>query len=88
MKRFRPTTKVIAAIIRKTKGAFSSQSLTTEGVFSGSNLQEDVSDGEAKIYNNRSYIVDFLQVKPRRLLIPDETLKTSDMNQKRFTNPP
>lgn len=34
------------------------------------------------------YTLDFLQVIPKRLLIPDETLKTKDTNQKRFTKPP
>lgn len=32
-----------------------------------------------------AHIEDFLQVIPRRLLIPDETLKTSDRNQQRYT---
>ena len=31
---------------------------------------------------------DFLHDIPRRLLIPDETLKTREMNQKKLTNPP
>lgn len=36
----------------------------------------------------RTYMDDFRQVIPRRLLTPEATLKTSDTNQKRFTKSP
>ena len=36
----------------------------------------------------RAYMDDFLHDIPRRLLIPDETLKTREMNQKKLTSPP
>ena len=32
-----------------------------------------------------THIADFLQVIPSKLLTPDETLNTSDRNQKKFT---
>ena len=35
-----------------------------------------------------TYIDDFLHVILRRLLIPEDTLKTNDKNQKKFTVPP
>ena len=35
-----------------------------------------------------AYMDDFLHVIPSRLLIPAETLKTSDKNQKKFTTLP
>lgn len=38
--------------------------------------------------SNGAYTDDFRQVIPIRLLIPEETLKTNDINQKRFTRPP
>lgn len=34
-----------------------------------------------------THIDDFLHVNPNKLLTPDETLNTSDKNQKRLTTP-
>lgn len=35
-----------------------------------------------------TYIDDFRHVIPNKLLTPEETLKTKERNQKRFTTPP
>ena len=40
------------------------------------------------ISNNGSYIDDLLHVMPSKLLIPDETLKINDRNQKKLTTLP
>ena len=70
--------------MRNIIGALSSQSLINHGgvvvSYLFGSVSESIRSGWHVTYND-----DFLQIVPSRLLIPDETLNTSEMNQNRFT---
>ena len=71
-------------MIRNTIGALSNHILISHGGLVVSYLIRSI----GKCRRTRqwlTYINDFLQVIPSRLLTPDETLKTIEMNQKKFT---
>ena len=71
-------------MIRNTIGALSNHILISHGGLVVSYLFGSI--GKCKRTRQwLTHIDDFLHVIPSKLLTPDETLNTSDRNQKRFT---
>ena len=73
-----------AEMIRNTIGALSNHILISHGGLVVSYLLRSI--GKCKRTRQwLTHIDDFLHVIPSRLLTPEETLKTREMNQKKFT---
>ena len=70
--------------MRNIIGALSSHSLISHGGFIASYLAGSISNC-IQPEQQMAHIDDFLHVIPSKLLTPDETLNTSDRNQKKFT---
>ena len=79
-----PTININAETMRNIIGALSSHSLISHGGFIASYLIGSIIKC---IWSGQmlTHIDDFLHVIPSKLLTPDETLNTSDRNQKKFT---
>ena len=79
-----PTININAETMRNIIGALSSHSFISHGGFIASYLIGSIIKCIWPV-QKVTYIDDFLQVIPSRLLTPDETLNTSETDQKRFT---
>ena len=79
-----PTININAETMRNIIGALSSHSFISHGGFIASYLIGSIIKC---IWSGQklTYIDDFHHVIPSKLLTPDETLNTSDKNQKKFT---
>ena len=84
MNKLSPTININAETMRNIIGALSSHSFINHGGVVVSYLFGSVGKF-IQSGQHVTYIDDFLQVIPSKLLIPDETLNTSEMNQNRFT---
>lgn len=84
-KRLSPIMKAKAEIAKKTIGALVSQ----KSMYFGGLKFEYLSRSSAIAFfvqgMFRAYTVDFLHIMLSKLLMPEETLKTRERNQKRFT---
>ena len=79
-----PTININAETMRNIIGALSSHKFISHGGFIVSYLVRSI--GNCIRYEQwTAHIDDFLHVIPSKLLTPDETLDTSDRNQKKFT---
>ena len=83
---FNPAINANAATIKKIIGALSSHNSIRRGGFALSYLflryQHQYYNGNT---SRQTHIFDFRHVIPSKLLTPEETLNTSDMNQHKFT---
>ena len=82
--KLRPAININAETTRNIIGALSSHSFISHGGLIVSYLFRSISKCK-RTKQWLTHIDDFLHVIPSRLLTPDDTLNTREMNQKKFT---
>lgn len=84
---FRPMTKETAAIIRNSMGAFANHMPISFGGICESYLEGSLNNCGYRTMNLITHIDDLRHVNPSRLHTAEDTLNTSERNQKRLTAP-